>query len=276
MKKHLTVLTALALVTAACSGSSSSEPEVTAPPPATSGPGSTATGSTAPPTTETTPSSEAPETSPSTEPSAPSTEPPEATTSTAVGGEAFLPDDLGPRVESVAGVNAAGEIVELSEMVWLFVPSEPDESDANVVVPLPEDVEIIAAYGRAMSALYGQVTMSPIPAEPTDSMEAAFLDGGEKYSENVFASRNAAGEHLGFPDGGDVLRPVVLADPRSDDEAFIFDCAISRSKYLNAEGSLAAGETGGEVLAPMIIRLVRTDNGEWIVDDIQDDERACA
>lgn len=271
MKKYPIVLVVLAIGATACTGSSSSEPEVTAPPPATSGSGSTATGSTPDSAAATTPSSEAPE---PTEPPASSTEPVESATSAPID-EAFLPDDLGPRVDSVPGVDVAGEIVEVSEMVWLFVPSEADESDANVVVPLPEDGEIIAAYGRAMSALYGQVTMSPIPVEPTDSMSATFLDGGAKYSENVFASRSAAGEHLGFPDGGDVLRPVVLADPRSDDEAFIFDCAISRSKYLNADGSLAAGETSGEVLAPLIVRLVRID-GEWIVDDIQDDERACA
>lgn len=274
MKTHSIVLTVLTVAAAACTGSSSSEPDVTAPAPAASGSGSTATESTLPSTTGSTPSSEAPEPTPSTEPPASSTEPLESTTSAPID-EAFLPDDLGPRVDSVPGVDVAGEIIELSEMVWLFVPSEADESDANVVVPLPEDAEIIAAYGRAMSALYGQVTMSPIPVEPTDSMSATFLDGGAKYSENVFASRSAAGEHLGFPDGGDVLRPVVLADPRSDDEAFIFDCAISRSKYLNADGSLAAGETSGEVLAPLIVRLVRID-GEWIVDDIQDDERACA
>ena len=269
MKKHSIVLAVLTVAAAACTGSSSSEPEVTAPPPATSD-----SGSTPPSISGTTPSSEAPQLPTSTEPPASSAEPVESSTSTAVD-EAFLPDDLGPRVDSVPGVDVAGEIVEVSEMVWLFVPSEADESDANVVVPLPEDAEIIAAYGRAMSALYGQVTMSPIPVEPTDSMSAAFLDGGAKYSENVFASRSAAGEHLGFPDGGDVLRPVVLADPRSDDEAFIFDCAISRSKYLQTDGSLAAGETGGEVLAPLIVRLVRVA-GEWIVDDIQDDERACA
>jgi len=274
VKKHSIVLTVLVVAAAACTGSSSSEPEVTAPPPATADNGATTTGSTPPLTTGSTPPSEASAPPISTEPPASSAEPVESSTSTAVD-EAFFPDDLGPRVESVPGVDVAGEIVELSEMVWLFVPSEADESDANVVVPLPEDAEIITAYGRAMSALYGQVTMSPIPVEPTDSMSEAFLDGGAKYSENVFASRSAAGEHLGFPDGGDVLRPVVLADPRSDDEAFIFDCAISRSKYLTADGSLAAGETGGEVLAPLIVRLVRVE-GEWIVDDIQDDERACA
>jgi hypothetical protein len=106
-------------------------------------------------------------------------------------------------------------------------------------------------------------------------MAAAFLDRGQKYSENVFASRNAAGEYLGFPGDGDVLRPVVIADPRSDDEAFIFDCLISGSHYLNADGSLADGEVPGTILAPLIVRVVMTEAG-WIVDDIQDDERACS
>jgi hypothetical protein len=172
-------------------------------------------------------------------------------------------------------VGSPGEIVELSEKVWLFVPSEADPDDANVQPALDEDADIIAAYGRAMIALYGQVTQNSIPVEPSSEMAAAFLDGGQKYSENVFASRNAAGEYLGFPGDGDVLRPVVIADPRSDDEAFIFDCLISGSHYLNADGSLADGEVPGTVLAPLIVRVVMTEAG-WIVDDIQDDERACS
>ena len=136
------------------------------------------------------------------------------------------------------------------------------------------DIEIIEAYARAMQALYGQVTQNPIPIEPSDAVAATFSDGGAKYSENVFEPRNEAGQYLAFQGDGDVLRPVVLADPRSADEAFIFDCAISGSNYVNADGSLVAGETPGAELAPLIVRLIRLD-GAWIVDDIQDDERAC-
>jgi hypothetical protein len=126
-----------------------------------------------------------------------------------------------------------------------------------------------------MIALYGQVTQNPIPVEPSEAMRATFVDGGAKYSENVFAVRSAAGEYLGFPGDGDVLRPVVIADPRSETEAFIFDCAISGSHYLKADGTLAAGEVGGTTRAPLIVRLVNRD-GVWLVDDIQDDERACS
>lgn len=261
------VLLGLAVVAmAACAGSSSAEPDVTAPPPTTA------------PTTEqvtTVDGSEPTETEAPTTSTAvsQSTDLPAETTTLET--EGLLPDDLGTRVDGAPGVNSPGEIVELIDNVWLFVPSEPDPQDASVAVPLPEDAEIITAYGRAMIALYGQVTQNPIPVEPSEAMAAAFVDGGAKYSENVFAVRNAAGEHLGFQGDGDVLRPVVIADPRSELEAFIFDCAISGSHYVREDGSLADGEVGGTIRAPLIVRLVKQDGG-WLVDDIQDDERACS
>lgn len=271
----LTIAACTALVIAGCSGSDSATPSETAPPPSrattsvetepavtTSSVPSTDEETSVPPTDQPTTSAESPSTA--------------AETSTTIADDgSFLPNGLGTQVDSVPGVNSAGEIVELDEKVWLFIPSESDPEDANVQPPLPEDAEIIAAYARAMVALYGQVTQNPIPVQPSAEMAATFLDGGEKYSANVFSTRNAAGEYLGFPGDGDVLRPVVIADPRSEDEAFIFDCLISGSHYLNQDGSLAEGEVPGTVLAPLIVRVVKTDGG-WIVDDIQDDERACS
>lgn len=243
----------------ACSGSDNANPEVTAPLPATAPTIGADTTTLPPPTTDgdttTTESSD--------------------TTTTGVESVGFLPADFGTPVDGAPGVDTPGEIVELIDGVHLFVPSEPDPDDASVVVPLPEDSDIIAAYGRAMIALYGQVTQNPIPVEPSEAMRATFVDGGAKYSENVFAVRSAAGVYLGFPGDGDVLRPVVIADPRSETEAFIFDCAISGSHYLKADGTLAAGEVGGTTRAPLIVRLVNQD-GVWLVDDIQDDVRACS
>lgn len=268
MTKKLAALLGVAcLVASACNGSSSSEPEVTAPIPTPA--------ATAPTTPEPTRQSDPVD---SDEVNAPTTEPPASSSSSSVApsttADASPTDDLGPRLDSVPGVESPGEIIELVDMVALFIPSEVDPDDANVAPPLPEDIEIIAAYARAMKALYGQVTQNPIPIEPSEAMAATFLDGGATYSENVFAPRNEAGQHLAFRGDNDVLRPVVLADPRSDDEAFIFDCAISGSNYVNADGSLVDGETPGSETAPLIIRLVRVDGG-WIVTDIQDDERAC-
>lgn len=262
---------AVALSVVACSGSDSATPDVTAPPPtpARVSTNTTAVGTTTVASQPTLPPTEVATTSTTV------TEPPDETTSAPPETTRLLPEDLGTPVDRAPGVESPGEVIELVDMVWLFVPTASDPDDANVVVPLPEDAAIIAAYGRAMEALYGQVTQNPIPVEPTEAMQATFVDGGAKYSENVFAVRNAAGEYLGFPGDGDVLRPVVIADPRSDSEAFIFDCAISGSRYLDADGTLADGEVGGTIRAPLIIRVVQQD-GVWLVDDIQDDERACS
>ena len=263
MRRGSALLLAVTALVSACDGSSSAEREVTAPPP---------TRSQTPPTSlDSSPSSDPSETD-GTETSPPTTE----SVATTVADTSLPPqiDDLGPALDSVPGVNSPGEIIELLDMVALFIPSDTDPNDANVSPPLPEDLEIIEAYARAMQALYHQVTMNPIPVEPSDAMAAAFLDGGAKYSANVFGPRNAAGHHLAFEANNDVLRPVVLADPRSDEEAFIFDCAISGSNYVNADGTLVDGQTPGTELAPTLVRLVRVE-GDWIVDDIQDDERAC-
>lgn len=267
----LIVVAASALT--ACNGSSADPVETASAPSAA--PSTTADNT---PTTPA-PSTDSPSTSSSTDtttaetPTTPPTSETEPST-TVDPAPSDLPDDLGPRLDSVPGVDSAGEIIEIADMVALFIPSEPDDDDANVAVPLPEDVEIIVAYARAMTALYGQVTQDSIPVEPSEEMQATFLDGGEKYSQNVFAPRNEAGEHLEFFGDPDVLRPVVLADPRSANEAFIFDCALSASRYVDADGALVDGQTPGTELAPLIVRLVRVDGG-WIVDDIQDDERAC-
>ncbi|MEM1333363.1 MAG: hypothetical protein AAGG08_07890 [Actinomycetota bacterium] len=262
------LLVAGLLAVSACNGSSSDEPEETAPVP------------TAPPTNAATTTAPESTTQPASTSTAPtgdtSTTPADSTTSTTAVPPATsdLPEDLGRRLDSVPGVDSPGEIIELVEMVTVFVPSEDDPDDVNVSVPAENDFEIIVAYARAMTALYEQVTSNPIPVEPSEAMRSTFLDGGQKYSENVFAPRNAAGQHLAFFADNDVLRPVVLADPRSVDEAFIFDCAISGSRYVNADGSLADADVPGSQLAPLLIRLVRVD-GSWIVDDIQDDDRAC-
>lgn len=265
---RLLYLATAALAIAACSGSSSSTPEATAPPPTPSPTGNVVESSVVDASTPSIPATAEVQSTTTDE-----TVPDSTTTEPETGG--FLPGDLGTPVDGAPGVESPGEVIELVDMVWLFVPTVSDPDDANIVVPLPEDADVIAAYARAMEALYGQVTQNPIPVEPTEAMQATFVDGGAKYSENVFAIRNAAGEYLGFPGDGDVLRPVVIADPRSDTEAFIFDCAISGSRYLNADGSLADGEVGGTTRAPLIIRVVQQD-GAWLVDDIQDDERACS
>lgn len=263
------LLVAGLLAVSACNGNSSAEPDETAPvptaPPTDAAAASTAPESTTQPvSTSTTPTGDT------------STTAVESTTSTTTAPKATsdLPDDLGRRLDSVPGVDSPGEIIELIDMVTVFVPTEDDPDDVNVSVPTEDDFEIIVAYAKAMTALYEQVTSVPIPVEPSEAMRSTFLDGGQKYSENVFAPRNAAGQHLAFFADNDVLRPVVLADPRSDDEAFIFDCAISGSRYVNADGTLADGDVPGSQLAPLLIRLVRVD-GSWIVDDIQDDDRAC-
>lgn len=269
MKKHSIVLAVLTVAAAACTGSSSSEPEVTAPPPATSGAVTSGEVST-PLSTDDEPT---PETT--------------STTSTAVGttttevvdsqpqtndGVASAID--GPRVDSVPGVDSPGEIVELLDGVWVFIPSEADPDDPNVVPPLAEDTEILAAYAEAQAAYHEQASQEPLDPEPSARLEAAILDGGQLLAENILRPQSEAGRHLDLSDGI-VLRPVVIADPRSDTEAFIFDCQFDGTVFVDADGAPADGQARGVKEFPQIASLVRVD-GRWIVDRLTRDERACA
>jgi hypothetical protein len=209
------------------------------------------------------------------------TEPPVVTTlateptstDTTVDVDGFLPDDLGPRVDAAPGVNSPGEIVELFANVWIFIPSEPDPNDASVIPPLPEDSEILAAYARAQQALYVQASQIPVVAMPSPELANVTLDP-ERLAAGTLGRFSAAAQHVDTS-GGMVLRPIVLADPRTEDEAFIFDCQLDGVVYVNdADGSLADGEVRGVTEFPQVASLVRVD-GRWFLDELSRDERAC-
>ena len=213
---HLALIAALLTVTAC----SSDEPDATAPLP-TQSPTTDATVPTdsvnAPPPTDIT----SEPTTPATESSAPeSTEPPSTdATTTEPGRTRRLPDDLGPMVDEipyddVPGLPVPGEIIEIAEMSYLYIPDTVDTSepsDRDVRPPADDELEIIAAYGRAIAALNSQDTTFPVPIEPNEQMQAAFVDGGQAYSEGAFLARNQEGTYVGFPfDRPDVYRPYVL------------------------------------------------------------------
>ena len=163
-----------------------------------------------------------------------------------------------------------------SSLAWSSssCPRKADPEDPNVVVPTPEDAEIIICLRvrcQPSTAKSSRTLSRWSPAQkcrPPSSTGAP--NTAQTYSplETQPTSTSASWARI------DILRPVVLADPRSDTEAFIFDCAISGSHYVNSDGTLADDEVPGTVLAPMIVRLVN-EGGVWIVDDVQDDERAC-
>lgn len=265
-----TSLLLLATTMVACSGSGDAGPEVTAPPP-------TRTPSTETVTTGVEPTNPAsPSTEPTTTPAEATTTEPSAvdTTTTAPEPGGFLPADLGTPVDGAPGIDSPGEVVQLIDNVWLFVPTEANPEDANIVPPLPEDVEIIAAYARAQAAYHEQASMNPMPAVPSESVMTALADGGTRLAENIFEPKAAAGEYLDLTDGI-VLRPVVIADPRSDTEAFIFDCQFDGTVFLNSDGSLADGQTPGVKEFPQIASIVKVGD-QWIVERLTRDERACA
>ena len=261
------------MVAAGCSGLGGAGPPVTAPVP-TAPPSDVPVDPTTSTLESTPPTDDTVETTSTTAAESPtSTEPEESTTTTAEPG-GFLPADLGTPVDSAPGIDSPGEIVEMIDNVWIFIPAEEDPDDANVIPPLPEDAEIIAAYAEAQAAYHEQASMIPMPPEPSPRVAATLADGGQRLATNIFQPKAAADQHLDLTDGI-VLRPVVVADPRSDTEAFIFDCQFDGTVFVNADGTLADGETPGVREFPQIASVVKVD-GEWIVERLTRDERACA
>jgi hypothetical protein len=199
----------------------------------------------------------------------------DSTPDTTIGtGDGFLPADLGPRLDSVPGVNTPGELIEIFDNVVMFIPSEPDPNDLNVQPPLPEDRDILIAYANASAAVYEQSVQNPVPVEPSERMKSTFLDRGEGYRP-VFEQLNRDGQHLDFQFGIDIDRPIVIAEPRSETEAFVFSCNLVASVYVNIDGTLAEGETPGVDRQPLITQIVKQDDGTWIVGGVQGDDRAC-
>jgi hypothetical protein len=260
------VVAVATIALAACSGDSSSAPEVTAPPPAsvvTTEPIAPSSTSVERDSTTSGPTTSEPGTA---------TSPP--TSSIGESTDRYLPDGLGTVIDSAPGVDSPGQVIELIDNVWFFVASETVDGDPNVIPPLPEDRDLLVAYAEAQAAYHEQASMDPLPVEPTVRLAAAMADGGQRLSENVFAPAAAAGRHLDLGDGI-VLRPVVIADPRSDTEAFIFDCQLDGTVFVNSDGTLADGQIPGVKEFPQIASVIKRD-GEWIVDRLTRDERACA
>jgi hypothetical protein len=185
----------------------------------------------------------------------------------------LLPPTVGTKVTSAPGVTTAGDIRALLPKMWAFIPSAPDPNDRHVQPPLPGDIEIIAAYLEERTAIIELTTQVPMPSEPSPRFAATRLDGGAAFVEGVLKPRASADQHydLGI---GFVLRPIVIADPRSETEAIIFDCQPGGGGWVNADGS-RADEQPPRNPYPQIARLKKVDD-RWLVDVVTSDDRVCA
>jgi hypothetical protein len=188
------------------------------------------------------------------------------------GGDRLTPADLGPLVDPTSvpdapGMPVPGEVIEISPMVWMYLPSVFSQDDPNVIPPKPEDIEILVGYGRAMGALYTQITQNPVPAEPIPAVQAAFADGGAAVRAESFDQRNAEGTSAGFPDSRpDLYRPSVLTSPRSETMALVADCTITGGGLVYADGTPVNPTSMEPYSAPygLLAEMVKVD-GVWKV-----------
>ena len=213
---------------------------------------------------------------------APSTAPPSSSSPSSAGsvasvapsGFGVLQPEIGTKVDAAPGVTTPGDIRELSPNTWIFIPSEPDPNDARIQPPLPEDIEIITAYIEERDALTELITQRPMAAQVSERYAAATIDGGAAALESLLRPGAAAGQYFDVS-AGVVFRPVVIADPRSDNEAFVFDCQLDGSVLRNADGSLVDGQVEGVKEYPQVARIERVD-GRWLVAAVSSDDRVCS
>ncbi len=261
-------LAAASIVVAGCSGST--ETAETAPTPGTNVVESTTTGSLSE-STDATAVTTSVETDPPTTPAIETTAP----EVTGAPDEPFLTDVPGRLVDSAPNVNSPGEIYELMPKLWLFIPSEPDPNDPNVIQPSPEDAEILAAYARYRAALYQDSTQNPLPASPSAEVRQATSENTYGNLVPLYAQRSSARQHFELGDG-DLYRPVVLQEPRTDSRVTVYDCVLSSSRWVNdADGSIAAGSSDQLIVGGIEEVMVRNDAGEWVYGGGMSNPDAC-
>ena len=185
-----------------------------------------------------------------------------------------LPEGIGTKVDSAPGVSTPGDIRLLLPKVWAFVPSIPDPNDNHVQPPSPEDLPIIAAYLEEEAAGNELAVQRPLPTVPSPRLVAAQTPEALANVIAYYKQLAAAGSYFDLGEGI-VLRPVVIASPRSDTEAFIFDCVLDGGVLRTADGSPAQGEVAGVKRSPQIARMVRVAD-RWVTDVVTTDERVCA
>ena len=270
MRRPLAVLFAvLALAGTACR-SGNAGPDVTPAPPSSVSSSPSTVARSVPTSSSTAP---APSSTTSTTAASPTTTPTTAPANTVVTA-VVLPEGIGTKVDSAPGVSTPGDIRLLLPKVWAFVPSVPAPNDNHVQPPAPEDLPIISAYLEAQAAEAAFLTQRPLPTVASQSVIDVRTPAGVKSFEALLQLHAAAGDYYDLADGV-VVRPVVIASPRSGVEAFIFDCELDSSGWRKADGTLAAGAVGGVTKYPAIARMVNVD-GRWVTDALTTDERVCA
>lgn len=177
---------------------------------------------------------------------------------------------------AAAAIDVPGEVYELIPGLFLFVPTADSATDPNVEPPLPEHRLIIEAYARAMAADYALITQNPIPGlSPEVDWNPSRTDNWDVEYASVVEPSLQAGLHLDLRDG-DLLRPIVLADPSTETVAFIADCSLVLSDWVsNTTGDTAPGEPAGLEVVPWIVEM-RLADGEWQLYRRSGDPRGCA
>lgn len=127
----------------------------------------------------------------------------------------------------------------------------------------PADQPIIDAYVTYLTAWAEANSQNPI--DPNSALLNGLLDADfERFTRADMEDRRSRGQVLNVA-GGVTLRPYVVADPRSETEAIVFDCQLDGTYWSNAAtGEPLPGETVTVHQLGASARMVLRD-GRWIV-----------
>jgi hypothetical protein len=182
-----------------------------------------------------------------------------------------LPPDLGHLVASAPGVSTPGDIWQLAPKLWLFLPSE-SAGDPNLTPPKPEDAEILIAYARKQKALNLAVSKSDLALSSPDVL-TAYTNAGLNSRVRALAPRAIGGHRLNLG-GGVVFRPRVFSEPRTATTAFVTDCTLDWSYWVNGSGESAGGSSREAGAFGVVAAMVRQSSG-WRVDLDGPEDFAC-
>ena len=233
-------------------------------------PGTTPPDDTEPPTNEpaaTTDTTTA-DTTPATTTPAETTTAPETTTARERARR--LPEELGPLVDAdyddlPDALRQPGEFVEVFDNTLVYLPDSTDLDNLNNQRPPDDDLDIIAAYAEANGALASQDTQFPVAIEPNERVQAAFVDGGQAYSEGGFLARKPRRHLRRGSHGNDptVYRPYVLTSPRTEDTAVVFDCKFTCHSAMLFEDGTPAIKTR-QLPRSFRVRFTSNTREEWM------------
>ena len=143
-------------------------------------------------------------------------------------------------VDSAPGITTPGLVYELMPGLWAYLPTVEDIPNGITWVLNKDDLPVIEAYLMARLTYFKAITSKPMDLTNPDWAKY-YTDGGRSFIGDL-TNRSAEGQVADL-DAGVVLRPQVIGEGRTDNEAIVIDCVLDGGVFRMPTGALAPGST---------------------------------